>query len=430
MTTSIEAREAAWKKHLQNQTAEYEHYDRYLSDKKSVETRAAANANAGYSAISPSEAPGEKEAKEVDISASGEKEKKEKKEKKDKKEGKEKKEKKEKSEEKKEKKAGEASPVGVTVLGGRPPTVLGAKPAEKAEVAEKVEAEPPDEADASPQLSEEGVEESAAEAQVFVPSAPARLRRSGDLAWPRIVISTRVILMATGRVADKELLAAWEADLGFALQFPIFGLEDWTALLRELQPGALTIVDRRLNLVQASSDAAMAREMQSWANLEEKDRVGTASEWLVASIEKELKAVRQKLLERRRAKQDAASQGDKIRAQFQALQAAAKGQKTAQIRGTKSDLDKQDQRALKFQKEAEELETQEAELAGRIAVELKESGYDVKATAPDVVRWSMPASAPSASGAALAVAAPVEPEEPSVALVVGPAAALGDDDFM
>ena len=45
--------------------------------------------------------------------------------------------------------------------------------------------------------------------------------------------------------------------------FPFFGLEDWFALLQQLQPGALAVVSKQGTVIAASSDTAFAKECTS-----------------------------------------------------------------------------------------------------------------------------------------------------------------------
>mmetsp|Transcript_115237 Transcript_115237/g.181361 ORF Transcript_115237/g.181361 Transcript_115237/m.181361 type:complete len:209 (+) Transcript_115237:3-629(+) len=154
-------------------------------------------------------------------------------------------------------------------------------------------------------------------------------------------------------------------EYGFALTFPLFGFQDWATMLLELQPAALAIVMKKGTVIAASSDAAFAKESANPTRSLELHQSGTASEWLVTKLEKELKVVRQSITERRRAQKDAETQVEKIRQEYQRVQ----GQKTAHSRQLKEDITKQEKRVSKFREEAEGFETKEKSLVTQIAAE-------------------------------------------------------------
>lgn len=151
--------------------------------------------------------------------------------------------------------------------------------------------------------------------------------------------------------------------------FLFFGFEDWFALLQQLQPGALAVVSKQGTVIVASSDTAFAKECTSPTKWPELHSSGTASQWIISCLEKELKAVRQSVTERRRAQKDAEAQADKIRKEYQQVQS----QKTAHTRGLKADLVKRDQKTDKFRQEAEEFEAKEKKLLASLSAERKET---------------------------------------------------------
>eukprot|EP00927_Polykrikos_kofoidii_P020166 TRINITY_DN19500_c0_g1_i1.p1 TRINITY_DN19500_c0_g1~~TRINITY_DN19500_c0_g1_i1.p1 ORF type:complete len:452 (+),score=114.22 TRINITY_DN19500_c0_g1_i1:128-1357(+) len=407
---SIEEREKLWQQHIQSQNKEYEAFDRNLSDKKSVPSTATSG-KGGYAS--------------VDVAKTGTSGT-EKKEKKDKKEKKEKKEKKVDREA-----AAEAAPPRITFLGGSGPPA--------ATPAAIVVAGGPSSATAAADMAADAAERDEMPANFIQPlqgplvaaskraadsaalQTEARVvTRSSNFTWPDIVLSARSILVKGGRLSCDEFRKRWEEELGFAIEFPFFNIEDFSALIRELQPAALAIVDKKAQILQGSSDAALDKERKSWSNLQERDRVGTSFDWIMNGLEKELKLVRKSAAERRRAQQDANSQADKIRQEYQALQVAAKGQKTPQLRGTKADLEKQEQRANKFRLEAEDFERQEADFVSRIARETSINA-DTAVT-------------PTATTASVIARQPPEPK-PSTAMVAEPArereqSPAEEDDFM
>merc|ERR1719326_365074 len=104
---------------------------------------------------------------------------------------------------------------------------------------------------------------------------------SGELTWPMVVLAVRNLLLDCGKLSGSELGNKWEACYGYSMCFPFFGIADWAALVAQLQPGALTILDRRTMLMQASSEAAWTKEQASWTSLGETAQE-TAQEWLLA----------------------------------------------------------------------------------------------------------------------------------------------------
>jgi chromosome segregation ATPase len=149
------------------------------------------------------------------------------------------------------------------------------------------------------------------------------------------------------------------------LTFPFFGFQDWATLLLELQPAALAIVAKKGTVIAASSEAAFAKESANPTRSQELHQSGTASEWMVANWEKDLKVVRQSITERRRAQKDAENQVEKIRQEYQRVQ----GQKSAHSRGLKDDIAKHEKRVSKFREEAEGFESKEKALLAQIAAE-------------------------------------------------------------
>lgn len=191
--------------------------------------------------------------------------------------------------------------------------------------------------------------------------------------------ATRSLLLKSGRIPAQEFLERWVDEYGYAFSFPFFGFEDWYALLQQLQPGALAVVSKQGTVIAASSDTAFAKECTSPTKWPELHSSGTASEWLISCLEKELKAVRQSVTERRRAQKDAEAQADKIRQEYQRIQS----QKTAHTRGLKADLVKRDQKTDKFRQEAEEFEAKEKKLLASLSAERKET--EIAASAGAVV---------------------------------------------
>jgi len=281
------------------------------------------------------------------------------------------------------------------------------------------------------------------------------VRKSGDLRWPDLVLAVRALLLAGprgegggGRVSAADLPALFEGAYGYAVAFPFFGLPDWDALLQELQPGALTVVARRggagAQLVQASGEAAFLKEQASWGtgSSQESQRQGTATEWLVAGLERELKAVRQSVGERRRAQKDAEAQAEKVRQEYAQVTANQRGRKSEHQRRTKADLDKQEQRAAKFRLEAEGFENQERALAASVRRELglpeapaPHLAYALDgarpAAAQGVVYSFAPQGEAAAGSASSSAAAGVAPAAPTAREVGGTSYMKAvEDDFM
>mmetsp|Transcript_66638 Transcript_66638/g.124392 ORF Transcript_66638/g.124392 Transcript_66638/m.124392 type:complete len:395 (-) Transcript_66638:235-1419(-) len=363
---SAEEREAHWRRHLESQYVEYEAFDRNLSDKVSIGSKGASDRlPQGKSAT---------------------------------KESKEKKSKKEKKEKKEDKKEKDAAPKRVTVLGGR---------------SSPQEAPEPDSGDA--EAADEAKHEMPASAQETQANAPAEssqesreVRKSGDLRWADLCQHTRRLLLQSGRLPADEFLERWEAMYGYPLSFPIFGISDLPEFIKRLQPGTFAVVARTGLVLQASSDNAFAKEQQRWKETYTPEELEyTATEWMLATLEAELKVLRQGIKERRTAEKAARAQVEPLRQEYKALQANQKGGKSAQIRSTKLDLDKAEQRMQKFTAEAEEKEAQEQRVLARIAEVRKSSD---EAPLP-VTRKEEEVVETKAAPVVTAVPPPEEPED-------------------
>jgi len=226
-----------------------------------------------------------------------------------------------------------------------------------------------------PQGDDTGFDTPAAAQQDVDPPDLDRLpnfERSGELRWQDLVVATRTLLLKSGRIPASVFLDKWDQEYSCSLQFPIFGIDSLPALLRELQPGALTIVERSGTVMQASGDGPYKKEQAKWGKLEP-----TATKWLLQGFEKDLKATQQSLAERRVAQKSAKTQVDAQRQEYQTLQKNQGGGKSALLRSAKADLDKAEQRLSKFAAQAEELETKEKHILEQIAQERKAASAPV-----------------------------------------------------
>lgn len=318
---SAEEREAHWKRHLQSQYVDYEAFDRNLSDKVSI-SRTDPVAQVPRPVTST-------------------------------KENKEKKAKKEKKEKKADRNETVVAPKRVTVLGAR----AGSQVAQDA-AADKE----PEPAAEEAQAVETAAQAEPADEQVEV------IRHVGELRWPDLCTNIRRLLQKHGRTPAAELAQRWEEHYRYPLAFPLFGIKDHSELARELQPGSLVVVTKNGTILQASSDNAFSKEQARWKNAEDPAEMKlTATEWVVARLEQELKAARQSLKERRMAEKAALAQVEPRRQEYKALQANQRGGKSAQLKSTKLDLDKAEQKMQRFASEAQEHEAQERKLLARIA---------------------------------------------------------------
>mmetsp|Transcript_50566 Transcript_50566/g.118080 ORF Transcript_50566/g.118080 Transcript_50566/m.118080 type:complete len:402 (-) Transcript_50566:132-1337(-) len=333
---SAEEREAHWRRHLQSQYLDYEAFDRNLSDKVSISRGTSEGLKLGQ---------GKEKAKE----------------------GKDKKAKKEKKEKKEEKKEKDAAPKKVTVLGARAPAQEVEEAIGNTDAEATTEERPEMPGNSEQQEQQERLVEQSPEPK------PREVRRSADLSWADLCQYTRRLLLQSGRLSSDEFLERWEAAHGYPLLFPIFGIADLQEFIKRMQPGMVAVVARSGLVIQASTDNAFAKEQQRWKEAYtpmELER--NATEWLLATLEAELKALRQGIKERRMAEKAARTQVEPLRQEYKALQANQKGGKSAQIRSTKLDLDKAEQRMQKFAAEAEEREAQEQRVLARI-VEVQKS---------------------------------------------------------